>query len=334
MRELRPSLAAAVLAAALATASSAQADEPVQLRIASFSQQSSWYAYAVGLAELLRDKLPDGSTIDTPPEGGGTKNPPLVAAGKFNLAFGMAVVSGWAAKGEEAYDRPMPSLRGLVGGLDQYYLAVVAKPADAGPTLQGYLDGKKKDITVILREKGSIGGFGGKQLLGLAGASEKEVDAAGGRYEEAKSFGVVKNALTSGEADLWIHTITAGHPALTEIAETNDLAFLQPSDAVLKEMTEKYAWGTATLPKGTFRGQADDVTYPGTTTALFTSADLPDEVAYTVVKTICENEAAFKAVHKALSKFSCAEDAWKPENVVLPLHPGAAGYYKEKGWMP
>lgn len=333
MRILRPSLATAALAVVVTTAAGALAADPVQLRIASFSQQSSWYAYGVGLAELLRDKLPEGSTIDTPPEGGGTKNPPLVAAGQFNLAFGMAVVSGWAEKGEVAYDKPMPMLRGLVGGLDQYYLAVVAKPAGAGPTLDGYLDETKKDITVILRQKGSIGGFGGKQLLALAGASEEDIDAAGGRYEEAKSFGVVKNALTAGEADLWIHTVTAGHPAMTEISETNDLAFLQPSDTVLKEMTAKYSWGTATMPAGIFRGQDVEVTFPGTTTALFTSADLPEDVAYTIVKTICENENAFKAVHKALSKFSCAEKAWKPENVVLPLHPGAAKYYKEKGWM-
>jgi TRAP-type uncharacterized transport system substrate-binding protein len=28
-----------------------------------------------------------------------------------------------------------------------------------------------------------------------------------------------------------------------------------------------------------------------------------------------------------------AKDAWRPENVGIPLHPGAVRYYRERGWM-
>ncbi|MBL6958495.1 MAG: TRAP transporter substrate-binding protein, partial [Rhodospirillales bacterium] len=54
--------------------------------------------------------------------------------------------------------------------------------------------------------------------------------------------------------------------------------------------------------------------------------------AYTITKTIIENKAAMAKAHKAWSRFK-PEDAWKPANTGIPLHPGAIKYYKERGWM-
>jgi uncharacterized protein len=36
--------------------------------------------------------------------------------------------------------------------------------------------------------------------------------------------------------------------------------------------------------------------------------------------------------HAAWS-FFIPENAWKPENIGIPLHDGAAKYYRERGWM-
>jgi hypothetical protein len=324
-------LTTAVTLAMALGASTAMAADPVKLSIASFSQKSSWFAYSTRVSELLRTALPAGSTIDAPPKGGGTSNPRLVAAGKFDLAFGMASVAGWAKDGMVAYKEPLGNLRSLVGGFDQYYLAVVARKDKNDADLDSYIKANK-DMKVVLRGKGSVGGLGGEILLGFSGASEKEVSAAGGRYDKVGSFGVVKTAISSGKSDLWIHTVTRGHPALTEIAIGTELSYLQPSDAVLAKM-EAQGWSTAVLPANTFKGQSRAIKYPGTTTSLFTSTAMSDDVAYTIVKAICDNQDRFKAVHKALSGFDCATKGWKQENVILPLHEGAKRYYKEKGWI-
>jgi len=324
-------ITAAALAALFFTAMPAQAEDSVKLSIGSFSQKSSWFAYSTRVADLLREVLPKGSTIDAPPKGGGTSSPLLVAAGKFDMALGFASVNGWARDGIIAYKEPLPTLRALVGGLDQYYLAVVARRDEQAKDLGDYIN-RHPDLKAVLRGKGSAGGFGGEQLLGFAGASEKGVTGRGGRYDKVGSFGVVKTALSTGKSDLWIHTVTRGHPALTDIALATALSFLQPTPGVLADMA-KAGWQPAVLPAGTFKGQDKDVTYPGTTTILFSSTAMSDDLAYTTVKTICDNQDRFKAVHKALSAFDCAKKAWKPENVVLPLHAGAARYYKEKGWL-
>ncbi len=331
MSKISKTLLGITLSAAMFGASPAWAADPVKLSIASFSPKSSWFAYSTRLSEMLRETLPEGSVVDAPPKGGGTANPSLLAAGKFDVGFVMTSVAGWAKNGEVAYAKPLDNLRSLVGGFDQYYLAVVARKDPNDASLPAYV-AAHKDMKVVLRGKGSIGGLAGEQLLDLSGASEKEVTAAGGRYDKVGSFGVVKTALATGKSDLWIHTITRGHPALTEIAIGTPLSYLQPADDVLETM-EAQGWTTAVLPANSFEGQAKDVKYPGTTTSLFATTALSDDVAYTIVKTICEDQDRFKAVHKALAKFDCATQGWKAENLSLPLHDGAKRYFVEKGWM-
>jgi TRAP-type uncharacterized transport system substrate-binding protein len=54
-------------------------------------------------------------------------------------------------------------------------------------------------------------------------------------------------------------------------------------------------------------------------------------MVYTLVKAVFENFDDFKKLHPALANL-------KPESMVAdglsaPLHPGAAKYYKEKGWI-
>jgi uncharacterized protein len=59
---------------------------------------------------------------------------------------------------------------------------------------------------------------------------------------------------------------------------------------------------------------------------------LPDDVAYLVTKTVVENKDELLKAHQAFGDF-VPEDAWKPENNGIPLHPGAERYYRERGWL-
>lgn len=324
-------LASACTALGAAGAAAAQDMDPVNLRIASFGQQSSWYAYAVGLAEILRDELPEGSTIDTPPDGGGIRNPLLVATERFPLAFGMAVASGWAKDGVVAYDESFDNLRALVGGFDQYYLGILVNEPGLETTLDEYV-AENPDLDVILRGRGSIGGLGGTQMLELAGAGRGDVEDAGGSWQLAGSFGVVLNQIAAGNADLWIHSITVGHPAMSEAAINNDVSFLEPSEEVLNAMQEQYGWAPAVLPAGSFEGQTKDLTLPGTSTLLFADTSMSDELAYTITRTICEDIETFKSHHRALAGFDC-ETGFQQDVTILPLHPGAERYYREQGWL-
>lgn len=316
----------------LSTASADAQEKAVNLTIGSFRQGSSWYVYAVNLAELLGQKLPEGSTVDSPPIAGGTGNPPLVASGKADMAFGMAVVGSWAMEGKHAFEAPIDNLRALVGGWDQYYLIPMAR-GETSSDLKTVFEKDRPQANVTLLTRGSIGAFGGEQLLQIAGAGEDKLSEAGGSYEFG-SFDMVKTRFASGTGDVFIQVGTRGHPGITEIAQATPSTFLQPSQDVLDGMTSRYGWEQATLPAGTFPGQDNDVKLPGTTTTLFASTQMSDDLAYTVVKIICENAETLRNAHKALSDFDCEKaGVWRNEVNGLPLHAGAERYYRERGWL-
>jgi TRAP-type uncharacterized transport system substrate-binding protein len=59
---------------------------------------------------------------------------------------------------------------------------------------------------------------------------------------------------------------------------------------------------------------------------------MDEDLAYAITKAVVENKERLVAGHKALSDFE-PENAWRPENINLPLHPGAERYYRERGWI-
>jgi len=90
-----------------------------------------------------------------------------------------------------------------------------------------------------------------------------------------------------------------------------------------------YAW--ATIPKGTYKTSKKDVTTFGVMASFVTSADVPDELVYAVVRAVFENLDDFRKQHPAFANLD-------PKKMIVdglsaPLHPGAIKYYKEKGLM-
>ena len=78
-----------------------------------------------------------------------------------------------------------------------------------------------------------------------------------------------------------------------------------------------------------YKNEKDIETF-GVGATFVSSTDVPDEVVYIVVKAVFENFDDFKGLHPAFANL-------KPEQMIAdslsaPLHPGAAKYYKEKGW--
>jgi len=84
----------------------------------------------------------------------------------------------------------------------------------------------------------------------------------------------------------------------------------------------------AVIPKGTYRQQLEDQHTVGVFNIGLAHKDLPDDLVYLVVKTVLENAAELARAHPA-SKETLLEN-WK-RNTVIPFHPGALRYFKEKG---
>jgi TRAP transporter TAXI family solute receptor len=303
--------------------------EAQKLRLATLELGSSWYVYGGLMGNILRKELPKGSTIDVLPYAGGVGNMNLVSKGDAELGLGFPVTGKWAFEGRVAYDKKMTNLRGLIGGLDEYYVGIVVTRKSKITSLSD-IPNKKMPIHLVTVTRGSLGEFANRQVMEAVGAGYKEIESFGGRVTHS-SFGVISKLITEGQADLFMQVITAGHPAMTEIALTAEVNFLGLSEEVIQKLAH-FGWNPASIPAGTFKGQNTKIPTVGTATTLIATDQMPDDVAYAVTRAICENHEYLSKGHAALKAFN-PHLGWKPENLGLPLHPGAEKYYKEKGWM-
>lgn len=304
-------------------------DKAVQLKIASLDVGSSWYVYAATIADVFRKNLPTNSVIDVLPYAGGVGNPKLVNNGEADLGLTFSVNGKWALEGNVAYDKKLTKLAALAGGFDQYYVGIVSTKK-SGITSIAQIKEKKMPVRLMTVQVGSQGEFATRQVLEAYGISYDDIKKWGGSVNHT-SFDVVQSAMKDGKADMFIQVITAGHPAVSEMALTTELNFVSlDKDAV--EKLSKFGNAPATIPANTFKGQDAPVQTVGFSTVVFVNSEMPENVAYALTKALNENKPALEQGHKALKVFN-PEKAWEPAKVGMPLHPGAIRYYKEKGWM-
>ena len=138
-------------------------------------------------------------------------------------------------------------------------------------------------------------------------------------------------AVCDGKIDAYFWLV--GHPsALTQESLASCSAHLVDvtGPAIDKLIAENSYYRAATIPAGMYNNDKDIQTF-GVGATFVTSADVPDDAVYTVVKAVFENFEQFQKLHPAFANL-------KPEEMIrdslsAPIHDGAMKYYKEKGWM-
>ena len=116
----------------------------------------------------------------------------------------------------------------------------------------------------------------------------------------------------------------------TEISQKFDLHFIQLPDDLLAELARDGEEERGTIPPGLYRGVVRPIpTVVRTGTAIYCRADTPEDFAYIVAKAMDEQQQLLQWSHLNFSYN--IHTVWKGYEV--PLHPGAARYYKEMGYM-
>ena len=87
----------------------------------------------------------------------------------------------------------------------------------------------------------------------------------------------------------------------------------------------------ATVPGGMYRGTDSDTKTFGVGATFVSSATVPEEVIYNVVKAVFENFDEFKKLHPAFGVLK--KEEMIKDGLSAPLHDGAVKYYKEAGLM-
>lgn len=139
-------------------------------------------------------------------------------------------------------------------------------------------------------------------------------------------------ALCDNQIDAMIYTV--GHPSgsIQEATTACDSVLVNVTgEAIDKLIADNSFYRSATVPGGMYRGSDNDTTTFGVGATFVTSDAVSEEAVYAVVSAVFDNFDDFKKLHPAFANLKPEEMA--TAGLSAPLHPGAAKYYKEKGWI-
>jgi len=200
-------------------------------------------------------------------------------------------------------------------------------------------------VTVIARDDAKINNLPdlkGKRMnignpgSGTRGTWEVIEETMGWKREDLALAAGMKSAETSaavcdGKIDAYFWLV--GHPsALTQESIASCATHLVNVDTpeITKLIADTPYYRKAIIPAGMYNNKEDIITF-GVGATFITSAKVPDEVVYVVVKAVFENLDQFRKLHPAFKHLKAKEMI--SDGLSAPLHAGAVKYYKEQGWM-
>lgn len=98
-----------------------------------------------------------------------------------------------------------------------------------------------------------------------------------------------------------------------------------------KLIAGKPYYAKATIPAGLYANNPNATQTYGVLATLVVSAKTPEKTVYAMVKSVFDNFDEFKKLHPAFANLDPAKMV--KDGLSAPLHPGAAKFYKEKGWL-
>lgn len=244
-----------------------------------------------------------------------------IMAGDFNFGiarsdFPLQAVLGiayWKDKG------PQKDLRAVFS----FYHEPVGLIAAVDANINSIQDLKGKRVSI-----GNIGSISRQNAIHALEANglNFEKDFKAESFKTTEQFGMIQVGridaafYTSGHPSVYYKEVTAGKRKVKFIPITN-----------IENIIAKYPWyAKAKIPVNLYPKVKNikNVDTFGVKPILVTSAKVPDEVVYTIVKEIFENFSKFKKLHPAL--FSMTKESMM-DALSAPIHTGALRYYKEVG---
>lgn len=315
MRKLINALA---IAALIATPAIAQ--EKVNLSIGTGGTGGVYYPLGGGMANLLSKYVP-GMAATAEVTGGSVANLQLIGTGKPYIGLSMTDAALDAFKGEDKFKGSKVELRTLA----ILYPNRMHVVSIEGTGVNGMKDLKGKRVST--GSPGSATEVMAFRVIEAAGL-DKDKDMRRERLGVAESVNALKDKKI--DAFFWVGGLPTA--AVTDLAATPGVKIKMIDHAeTVGPMNKKYGnlYVEDTIPRATYSGMTADNKQATVMNILVSHANMSDQTAYNIVKTIFEKQPELVAVHKEAEniKFDNQKAAASP----VPFHPGALKYFKEKG---
>lgn len=305
-----------------------QAAESKNYLLATASTGGTYYPVGVAISTLTKVKLQPKKKIGMSAinSAGSGENVKLLRENEAQFAIlqGLFGYYAWNGKGPIAKDGPQKELRSVsMLWQNVEHFTILADKAKTG-TISDMANLKGQRLSLGKKNSGTIGS--NTVLLSNLGIDVKK------DYDLIHvGYGPSADALQNGQI------VGMGTPAGVPASAVTRALAAMGDRVTLLNFTEEQAkkadggldlWTKYVIPKDGYPGLKNEVTTIAQPNFLAVRSDVDEETVYLITKTLYENLPFLNAIHKATK-------AMAPEKALaglpMPLHPGAARYYKEIG---
>ncbi len=322
-RRLAVSAGAAAMFAALLAPLPAAAQQKF-VSIGTGGVTGVYYAAGGAICRLVnKDRAQHGIRCSVESTGGSVFNVNTIKAGELDLGVVQSDVGFNAYNGEGQFkdSGKFDKLRSVFSLHPEPFTVVTRKEAN----IKSFDDLKGKRFNVGNPGSGTRASM--EQLLSAMGrdmsffslASELRPDEHG-------------SALCDGKIDGFFYGV--GHPSANIQDPTTSCGaqIVSLTGPVVDKLVDAHPYyAKVSIPAGLYPNNPQETQSYGVLATFVTSADVPEETVYTVVKAVFDNFEDFKKLHPAFGVLK-KEDMVK-NGLSAPLHPGAEKYFKEKGLL-
>ena len=251
--------------------------------------------------------------------GASVANAQLIGTGDADFALLQNDIAFYAYNGVTLgafKDKPIKNM-GAIFTIYPELIHVVVTKASGIRTVRD-LKGKK----VVLGPQGSGTEANALQILEAYGMKESDIKA------ERIDAAAAADQLKDGRVDAAFFTTGMGSAVIVDSFISGKVALAPVAGSEAEAMKKKYPFYTSVkVPANTYKDQSEATTV-AVMAMMVARSDLPEDLVYRFTKAIFDDLKQFHAAHSAAT-YLTLETALSGNPI--PLHPGAARFYKEKG---
>lgn len=309
----------ALVAGALACGSASAQQANHRLSIGTGGTGGVYYPLGGGIANVLSKYLP-GVQATAEVTGGSVDNLKLIGAGRSEMAIAMVDAALDSYKGQEKFKGNPIQVRTLMVAYPNRMHVVTIESTKIEKFAQ--LKGKR----ISTGAPGSATEVMALRTLEAYGI-DKDKDVKRERLSVAESVNAVKDRKI--DAFFWVGGLpTAG---VTDLAATPGvkIKLIDHADVAAK-MNAKHGplYAPDKIAAGTYPNQTTDNQALSAWNLIVVHKDMPEKLAYDILKTIFDKKDELVAVHKEALNFDVKNQVGRTS---LPWHPAAIKYFAERG---
>ena len=141
------------------------------------------------------------------------------------------------------------------------------------------------------------------------------------------------DAFCAKELDAIVYTVRHPNGLVDDVIRMCGGVLLDVGGAVMERLLSTHPeYARSVVPGKTYVSNPEPLTTLGVRTVIVTTSRLPEPVAYAITQAVFENIDDFRRLHPDFAALAARDMV--PAGLVAPVHPGAARYYRSRGWAP